>query len=209
MSTVHRNRPQLTLMATSVSCQRPRCTRPMAPSPISFLKVCAAHSMRFAPVPRPPSRLCGRMHRCRHQPCKLWAAGARPSREAHAPAARHAAPAHQLWEGDDPVGAVARAGGPAPQAAQAAVGHLQRLRLPGRRGRLGRRGHHLLTVRVRHAQGAAGLPRAQQRSKQRRACACSSVTAGACGFAAGGEGAKDSTADSHTEAGCGCSSLAA
>ncbi len=30
-----------TLMATSVSCHRPRCTRPMDPSPITFLKVCS------------------------------------------------------------------------------------------------------------------------------------------------------------------------
>lgn len=29
-----------TLIATSVSCHRPRCTRPMDPSPITFLKVC-------------------------------------------------------------------------------------------------------------------------------------------------------------------------
>lgn len=30
-----------TLMATSVSCHRPRCTRPIDPSPITFLKVCS------------------------------------------------------------------------------------------------------------------------------------------------------------------------
>lgn len=35
-----KTRPR-TLMATSVSCHRPKCTRPMDPSPMTFLKVCS------------------------------------------------------------------------------------------------------------------------------------------------------------------------
>ena len=48
-----RTRPR-TLMATSVSCHRPKCTRPMDPSPMTFLKVCSrqqSHADEEGPQP--------------------------------------------------------------------------------------------------------------------------------------------------------------